>query len=39
MKDWQLGLKRNLQDSLVKPVTFTTQTMKFSVKDLFNRCE
>ena len=39
-KDWQLGLKKNLQqDSVVKPITFTTQKMKPSVKDLFNKCE
>ena len=39
-KDWQLGLKKNLQDSKpVKPVIFTTQKMKFFVKDLFNKCE
>ena len=34
-RDWQLGLKKNLQDSVVKPIIFTTQKMKFSVKDLF----
>ena len=39
MRDWQLGLKKNLQDSVVKPIIFTTQKMKFSVKDLFNKCE
>ena len=38
-RDWQLGLKKNLQDSVVKPIIFTTQKMKFSVKDLFNKCE
>ena len=39
-KDWQLGLKKNLQDSKpVKPVIFTTQKMKLFVKDLFNKCE
>ena len=36
---WQLGLKKNLQDSVVKPLIFTTQKMKFSVKNLFNKCE
>ena len=25
MRDWQLGLKKNLQDTVVKPVIFTTQ--------------
>ena len=29
----------NLQDSVVKPIIFTTQKMKFSVKDLFNKCK
>ena len=24
-RDWQLGLKKNLQDSVVKPMIFTTQ--------------
>ena len=38
-RDWQLSLKKNLQDSVVKPIIFTTQRMKFSVKDLFNKCE
>ena len=38
-RDWQLGLQKNLQDSVVKPIKFTTQKMKFSVKDLFNKCE
>ena len=38
-KDWQLGLKKNLQDGLVKPIIFTTQKVKFFVKDLFNKCE
>ena len=39
-RDWQLGLKKNLQqDSVVKPAIFTTQKMKFSVKDLFNKSE
>ena len=37
--DWQLGLKKNLQDSVVKSIIFTRREMKFSVKDLFNRCE
>ena len=39
MRDWQLGVKKNLQDSLVKQIIFTTQKMKFSVKNLFNKCE
>ena len=30
-RDWQLVLKKNLQESVVKPVIFTTQEMKFSV--------
>ena len=34
--DWQVGLKENLQDSAVNPVIYTTQKMKFPVKDLFN---
>ena len=39
-RDWQLGLKKNLQqDSAVKPIIFTIQKMKFSVKDLFNKFE
>ena len=38
-RDWQLVLKKNLQDSVVKPIIFTTQKMKFSVKDLFNKYE
>ena len=38
-RDWQLGLKKNLQDWVVKPITFTTQKMKFSVKNLYNKCE
>ena len=38
-KDWQLGLNKNLQDWLVKPIIFTTQKVKFFVKDLFNKCE
>ena len=37
MRECQLGLKKNLQDSVVKPTIFTTQ--KFSVNDLFNKCE
>ena len=37
--DWQLGLKKNLHDSVVEPIIFMTQKMKFSVKDLFNKCE
>ena len=39
MRDWQLGVKKNLLDSLVKQIIFTTQKMKFSVKNLFNKCE
>ena len=35
----QLGLKKNLQVSVVKPIMFTTQEMKFSVKDLFSKYE
>ena len=38
-RDWQLGLEKNLQDSVVKPIIFTNQKMKFSVKDLFNKNE
>ena len=38
-RDWQLGLKKNFQDSLVKPIMFTTRKIKFSVQDLFNKCE
>ena len=38
-RDWQLGLQKNLEDSVVKPIIFTTQKMKFSVKDLFNKYE
>ena len=30
-RDWQLGLKKNLQDSVVKPIILTTQNLKFSV--------
>ena len=30
-RDWQLGLKKNLQDSVVKPIIFTTKEMTFSV--------
>ena len=37
--DQQLGLKQNLQDSVVKPIIISTQRLKFSVKDLFNKCE
>ena len=32
-RHWQLGLKKNFQDLVVKPPIFTTQKMKFSVKD------
>ena len=35
-RGWQVGLKKNLQDSAVNPVIYTTQKMKFPVKDLFN---
>ena len=38
-RDWQLGLKKNSQYWVVKPIIFTTQKMKFSVEDLFNKCE
>ena len=39
-RDWQLALKKNLQqDPVKKPIIFTTQKMKFPVKDLFNKCE
>ena len=38
-RDWQLGFKKNLQDSVVKPIIFTTQKMKIFVKDLFSKCE
>ena len=38
-RDWQLGLNENLQYSVVKPLIFTTQKMKFSVKDFINKCE
>ena len=38
-RDWQLGLKKNLQDSTVKPIILKTQKMTISVKDLFNQCE
>ena len=38
-RDWQFDLKKNLQDSVVKPIIFTTHKMEFSVKDLFNKCE
>ena len=30
-RDWQLGLKKILQDSVVKPIIFTTKEMTFSV--------
>ena len=36
MTDWQLRLKKHLQDWVVKPIIFTTQKMKFSIKNLFN---
>ena len=29
----ELGLKNNLQDSLVKPIIFTAQVLKFVFKD------
>ena len=38
-RDWQLRLKENFQDSVVKRIIFTTQKMKFSVKDLFKKFE
>ena len=34
-RNWQLGLEKNLQDSVVKPIIFMNQKMK----DLFNKCE
>ena len=30
LKDWQLGSKKNMQDSVVKQIIFTTQKVKFS---------
>ena len=39
VRDWQLGLKKNFQASVIKPIIFTTQKMKFSVKELFNKFE
>ena len=39
VKYTRLGLKKNLQVSVVKPIMFTTQEMKFSVKDLFSKYE
>ena len=37
-RDWQLGLKKKLQqDSVIKPIIITTQKIKFYVKDLFNQ--
>ena len=39
MRDWQLDLNKNLQDLVTKPKIFTTQKMKFSVKNLFNEHE
>ena len=30
-RGWQLGLKKNLQDSVVKPIIFTTQKMNFAI--------
>ena len=38
-RDWQSDLNKNLKESVVKPIIFTTQKMKFSVKDWFNKCE
>ena len=38
-RDWQLDLKKTLQDSVVKLIIFAIQKLKFSVKDLFNKCE
>ena len=32
-RDWQLVLKKNLQDSVVKPIIFATQKIELSVKD------
>ena len=34
--DWQLGSNKNLQDSVVKPIIFTTQKMNFSVYGCWN---
>ena len=38
-RDLQLGLNKNLKDSIVKPVILTTQKMKSFVKDLPNKYE
>ena len=38
-REWQLGLKKNLQDSTVKPIILKTQKMTISIMDLFNQCE
>ena len=38
-RGWELGLKKNLQDMVVKPIIFNTQKIKASVNDLFNKCE
>ena len=38
-RDWQLVLKKNLQDLVVKPIILDTQKIKASVNDLFNKCE
>ena len=38
-RNCQLGLKKYLQDWVVIPIIFTTYKMKFSVKNLFNKCE
>ena len=35
-RDWQLGLKKNSQDSAVKPIIFMTYKMKFSIKNKLN---
>ena len=38
-RDLQLVGDKNLKDSVVKPIIYTTQNMKFSYNDLFNKCE
>ena len=32
VRDLQLGLQKNFQDSVVKAITFTTQKMKFPLR-------
>ena len=36
-RDWQLGLKKNLQDPVVNPIIFTNRKNEFM--DLFHKCE